>query len=558
MPSQETIENLVNLATEDWEVFSEVMKSYLVEDFNYFYNLTYLDFRLFVFTIYAWAVQEFENGTWCGGKYIAESAAFMQNNKWTMFIGARGHWKSMRFYAYVMWIIWKNLHDARHERIFYYSYKTTQSRDHVNLIKDLIKNSKIFEAFELQDRKSGADTLAIYSWDGRHNISIKAFGILESTRGKHGRYVLVDDPLKDDANPSKPTKVMEIKRLLKDVVESIPAPELGELHIVGTPMSSFDPWYDKVASKKYEISFNPAITIDKDGNEQAIWPERFSLEWLQEQRETGFIETTNGNLFSFAQEYLCEPRSIHNSFFDKKKLEKSIDSSLIDWDVADPHFVAEHEKFTPSVIYPVFAGLDLGKKKHPSHFAVFQYLPDHDKLIQIHSHWFEHINYTSEDEDEPTQLKYIKNAVKYFNISKIIFDNTRGEFETIIERNEVPQLEPRSISRNSKVSMAVEIENRLGTEKLKLLSEERQKSQLLALQADLSAIATSQGHADSFTSIGLVCLYVAKFRIAYNGNQTLKISSGNIRRAGEKFKSTMGKPQGLLRHNPSGFKQKRM
>jgi len=542
--SKEVIEDLVNLAVEDWDTFSDLMKVYLIDDFNFFYNLTYLDFRLFVFSVYAWAVQEYENGNWCGGKYVAESADFLQKNKWTMFVGARGHWKSMRFYAYVMHIIWKNLYDNRHERIFYFSYKTTQARDHVNLIKEFIKSSEIFTVLGLKDKKSSADTLAIYSFDDKHNISIRAFGILESTRGKHGRYVLVDDPLKDDSNPSKPTNVMLIKKLFKDVVESIPNPDNGILHVIGTPMSQFDMWYDKATSKKYKIEFKPAI-YEENGEEKALWPERFPLSWLIEQRESGYIETTDGNLFSFSQEYLCEPRSVHNSFFNKQKLEKSIDNSLIDWNMSDPRFVNKHERFTPDEVFPVYGGLDLGKKQHPGHLAIFQYNPHIDQLVQVHSHWFQKINYTSDDPEEPTQLKYLKDAVKYFNIQKIIFDNTRGEFETILERNVLPQLEPVSIGQRNKVSMAVEIENRLGTDKLKLLPEERQKSQLLSIQGDLSCIATSQGHGEPLTSIGLVCLHVAKFRKAQS--QTIKISSVDINRG--KFKPAMIKPIGLLKRD---------
>jgi len=550
--NKEVIESFVDLAIQDWDTFSDLMKTNLIEDFSYFYNLTYLDFRLFVFSVYAWAVQEYENGNWCGGKYIAESADFLQKNKWTMFVGARGHWKSMRFYAYVMWIIWKNFYDERHERIFYYSYKTNQARDHVNLIKELLNSSKIFKILELKDKKSSADTLAIYSFDGKHNISIKAYGILESTRGKHGRYVLVDDPLKDDQNPSKPTNVMLVKKLFKDVVESVANPDNGEIHVIGTPMSQFDMWFDKTASKKYAISFKPAIYTNENNEEVALWPERFPLKWLAEQRESGFIETTEGNLFSFSQEYLCEPRSIHNSFFNKDKLEKSIDPNLLDWNMADPHFVVEHPKFMPDVIYPVYAGYDPGKKLNPGHLAIFQYLPHVDQLIEIHSHWFDRINYVSEDNNELTQLKYLKDAVEYFRINKIIFDNTRGEFETILERNELPVLEPKSINHYNKTSMAVEIESRLGTEKLQLLNDQRQQIQLSNIQSNLSCISTSSGHGEPLTSIGLVCLYVSKFRKTQSG-QTFKISSGKINKAGEKFKNTMvGKPQGTLLKNPSG------
>ena len=549
---REILDSLVDLAVKDWESFSDVMKVYLIEDFNYFYNLTYLDFRLFTFTIFAWSVKQHDN-VWNSGQFVADACDHLQNNKKTMDIAGRGHFKSTRFYSYISWIIWKNLYDKLNDRVYYYSYKTTQARQHVNLFKRFLQNNETFQQLGIQDKKSAADTIAEYSWDGKHSIYIQAFGILESTRGLHSRYLFCDDPYKDDSDPNRPTKVLEVNRLFKDVLENIPFPDGGEIHVIGTPISTFDIWFTEGAKKTYSIQFKPAIVLGKDGEEKAVWPERFSLEWLKEKRDTGFIETPDGNLFSFAQEYLCEPRSVHNSFFNKQKLEKSIDHNLMDWNMSDPRFVNEHEYFKPDVIYPVYAGFDLGEKAHPSHLAVFQYEPEHDKLVQIHSKWFDKVRYLSEDKNENTQIKYLKDAIKYFNIQKIIFDNTRGEFQLLLEQNIIPELVPISFNRSNKMSMLVEMDNRLGTEKLKLLPEERQKSQILALQHDGSAISSSQGHADAAFSIALVCLHVAKFRKAQS--QTFKISSVDIINR-SKFKPSMIKPIGTLKRDFKNTRKK--
>ena len=555
--NNETIEELIKLAIEDWDTFNQLMLNYLITDFNYFYNLTYSSFALFTFSIFANSVKQHDNA-WDTGRFVADACDHLQYNKKTIDIAGRGHFKSTRFYSYISWLIWRNLYEEKNERIYYYSYKATQARTHINLLKRFIRNCDVFQTLELQDKKSAADTIGEYSWDGKHSIYIQAFGILESTRGLHSKFLLIDDPYKDDAGAStRPTKVLEVNKLFKDVLENIPFPKTGEIHVIGTPISTFDIWFTEGAKKDYSIRFQPAIITDEKGEERAVWPERFSLEWLQEKRNSGYVETPDGNLFSFSQEYLCEPRSVHNSFFDKKKLEASIDNSLIDWNISDPHFVAEHPKFTPDVIYPVYAGIDLGLKAHPSHFAVFQYIPEQDKLIQLHSKWFDKVPYVSENENDFTQIKYLKDAVDYFKINKIIFDNTRGEFQPILERNEIPQLEPISINHYNKMGMLVEMDSRLGSGKISLLNEQRQTSQILTLQSDTSAIATSQGHADSAFSISMVCYLVARFRKA-SGSQTYKISSGSINKAGEKFKNTMSKPQGTLLKNPGGRINKRM
>ena len=64
----------------------------------------------------------------------------------------------------------------------------------------------------------------------------------------------------------------------------------------------------------------------------------------------------------------------------------------------------------------LFAGFDVGKKRHPSHLVIFK--KEGSQLIQIHQSWLDGWSYSD-------QIQYLNDAAENFPISKGYIDNTR-------------------------------------------------------------------------------------------------------------------------------------
>ena len=149
----------------------------------------------------------------------------------------------------------------------------------------------------------------------------------------------------------------------------------------------------------------PAIT-DELGK-ITLWPEMFSFERLTEIRDKEI-----GNK-AFSKEYLCTPLWTEDAYFKREQIVDLIDPGLFNL------------KEVISKDYEVFAGMDIGKVRHPSHLAVFM-LAD-GFLIQIGSYWFDHWDYTK-------QVDFVNSLITPLRIRRIYFDATRGEFESFFEQ----------------------------------------------------------------------------------------------------------------------------
>jgi len=145
-----------------------------------------------------------------------------------------------------------------------------------------------------------------------------------------------------------------------------------------------------------------------------------------------------------------------------------------------------------------YAGWDLGKKAHPAHFAVFG-LDRSQRLVQVHSHFFDSVDYKD-------QIEYINQAIKSFGIAKVSFDNTRMELEGYIEKGELGgEYEPVVFTSKMKFAMASGLDRRMSNKEILFLKDERQGRHLLGVDNDLKSPTTAEGHGDAFWS---VCLSV--------------------------------------------------
>ena len=486
------------------------------------YEETYNSFYEFMERIFSVAMKA-KYGSWVSGPYIKSICDFLQYNMRTIYLGPRAHVKSVRYYAYIMWKIWRNKKDKKNIRIDYISFNQDLAAAHIGNLKELI-NKSFFLSEGLYDFDSTATSKAKYAWiepgipkEQLPIVEIGSFGILGGLRGGHPDILLVDDLYFDDLKKTsaaiEPDNVKKINNIFKKTILPMPLFD-DEIHIIGTPQSWADIWYadefvkkDESDTLKFVVRIQPAYT-DFDYKtkkfiegipHKALWPEMFPLAGLTSQMEMQGRQ-------SFLQEYLCCPRVSADSFFEQDRIEKSIqfghEDGLDNHDNGWSFKPFKKDEYQGCRIYGAY---DPAKSKNPAQFVVFSY--ENGVLRQILSKWFDQIDYSFMEEGKPSQFKYITDAVNHFGISKILADNTNSVLETALEKHEIPGMVGQKITHAMKTKMAGALQKHLGKPSLKLLSDERQKRALLAIQNDrLQAADSRDNHGESLTTIGFLVL----------------------------------------------------
>ena len=106
-----------------------------------------------------------------------------------------------------------------------------------------------------------------------------------------------------------------------------------------------------------------------------------------------------------------------------------------------------------------------------------------------------------------------------FNITRGYIDNTRGELE---DRGLNNVWRSMHFSTKSKNTMAQIFEQYVHSGNLKLLSDERQRQQILSVNNELKAPETPMGHGDAFFSIAMA------LQAAYESSVYQVQSLGNV------------------------------
>jgi hypothetical protein len=161
-----------------------------------------------------------------------------------------------------------------------------------------------------------------------------------------------------------------------------------------------------------------------------------------------------------------------------------------------PHTIDYALNAIPEVSVGAVAGLDLGKRRHPSHLAVL--LPIKSKIYQIASVWFDSEPYTK-------QISEIRHILKRYNVQLCYFDNTRRELDVLAERGELPDpLVGLVFDADLKHRLATRLELALESGELVLLDDPRQRKSILQVTNALEADENDEiGHGDAFWSIAL-------------------------------------------------------
>lgn len=396
-----------------------------------------------------------------------EWAKRIQDNRLTATLSARKHLKSNLMYAWVMWRLFKL---NENERGLYMSYNQKMSSYHTENIKLLIQSNPLFQGFK--DKTNGVTEID-YESNGNRFIC-EPSGILTFNRGWHGNFVICDDILQDPANELNFGVIDKINRIFMEQVMSLPK-EGGELHLVGTAQHAQDLFFKLKTNTSWNWQENKAIL--NEGDKLVLWKELFSYERLIE------IRNDIGDK-AFNREYQCFPVWSEDAYFKRDELMQVVNSQ----EDKRPGNQWKAGEFV--------AGLDIGKKAHPSHLSIFQ------RRNSIYTQFFQVF---MDGWDYTKQIEYIKGLIDYFIVDEIRYDATRGEFESFAEQNIINRRiwRPIIFGTKTKFQMAENLSKHVNNKTIKLINNQRMIDSVLSVNNELKAPETEIGHGDAFWSIAM-------------------------------------------------------
>ena len=421
------------------------------------------DIEFFIKNIFRRSYTEYKEPS-----HIYKWAKDMTNNSQVAILSARKHLKSTTVYSFLMWCVFNLKKDLE---VLYLSYNEEMARYHTRNIKELINKNDMFEGIE---NLTPAESILKYE---THNckIIIEPAGVMTFKRGRHPDIVICDDILADPSQELNLNVIDKINRIFFEDIMSLPK-EGGKIILVGTSQHVEDLfWQVKKKSKQFVWSENKAII--NEANKKVLWPEMFSYERLIQIRDEEIGEK------AFNKEYMCSPSWSEDSYFKKEEITNLIDTELKNNYIFDPDS-------------PVFAGYDIGKVRHPTHFTAFQH--KEGKIIQIWQEFMDNKDYTE-------QVERIKVLADKLNIRRIIFDDTRGELESFFESGVIRRGLWKGVkfSQQSKFEMAANFGRIIRRGSLRFQNDQRMIRSILSVNDRLESLETAEGHGDAFWSIAL-------------------------------------------------------
>ena len=428
--------------------------------------LDQMDLKQFKDVVFPHSFAEFVRGS-----YIDDVVDRLMASKYTMEVAPRDHFKSTRNYLEIMYVLLTSKDNVEKQ---YFSYIPKLAKYHIGKIKALLE-ANIWARTLLTDNKSKAETILDYTNQYGARITCHPQGILSFNRGIHSEYIYADDLLTDPDDKITPTKIYKVNKAVREQLFPM-LKEGGVMRFVGTPQTKEDFFFDKYIQEQFLTTVSPAIK--NENKRQVLWSEWMSYEKLvKTRRRIG----TRG----FNQEYMCVPAYDSDSYLSVSELAPCVDENLFDLKSYD----GQDE---------VIAGFDVGRKVHPSHFAVFR--KKGDLYIQLHSAWLDNMSYDD-------QIAYVKRAIEVYNIDIVNYDATGGEFSVMADRDELPyEMKPIIFNFKVKNGMATNLGGLINAKKIKLLDDQRQIRQMMAVTSDLNAVTTKEGHGDSFWSVALALM----------------------------------------------------
>ena len=366
--------------------------------------------------------------------------------------------------------IWRLLQATRDMSVLYLSYSDGMAKYHIQEINKTVNRNPIIKDW-MKNRSPKADYSFRYHIGTNKPVEIMHGGLFSFKRGMHVNGALVaDDILRDPENPLNIGQVTKVEDHF--LTESMFIPLKGvPVIVLGTPMLPGDILAKLQQDERFKSRVLPAL--DPTPTRRVLMPELYSEEWLLQQQKA--------RPKSFASEFMLIPHFSTEAYFDEEDIIKCEDETLRNASATIPYETTNQ----------IYAGFDVGKKRHPSHLVIFE--QDGDKLIQIHQSFLDGWSYSD-------QIEYLNDVAKNFGLTKGYIDNTRGELE---DRGLNRSWLPLTFSQKSKMTMAQIFEQYIHDGRVKLQKDERQKQQILSVSNDLKAPDTPMGHGDAFFSIAM-------------------------------------------------------
>jgi len=425
---------------------------------------------------------ELVEGQFLMGAHIREWTNRLEHSDFTSTISARDHSKSTTLRAYIGWRLHQLEEFERNLELFYFSYTVGGAREHLIKAKRYIESNPIMMA-RFESLSDAASVLDFKDKKTGLRFTATPHGIATFKRGLHGDVIICDDILRDPAHELDMTQITKVTRVVREeILGGIIRPETGVFHLMGTSMSKNDVFWDLKELEEFDWQIYPCW----DAEQNPLWPERYSTKFLRKKRRTL-------GRFAFAKEWEAVPVQTADTYLDVDMVDEAIGPQLPEG--VDP-------------MWPVYAAIDIGKKRHPSFYTEFALDLEGRRMIQIHKRWFDGWDYNRQKEYAKERAAHHKGRWK-----KFWFDNTDRAFESFLEAGDLPpHASPVVFSGSKNRAMATALDIVLTNGQIELRKDiwpkfdkqDRQREQMLAVNSSLQASATKLGHADSFWANAMV------------------------------------------------------
>ena len=411
---------------------------------------------------------------WHVGVLAEDIERCLQEGKNYVAVLPRFHFKSTILgHAFSVWQLLKSTRDCS---VLYLSYSDQMARYHISEMNKAVNRNPQIKDW-MKNKSPKADYSFRYSING-NPMEVAHGGLFSFKRGMHVNGALIaDDVLRDPDNPLNLGQIYKVEDHF--LTESMFIPLKGvPVIVLGTPMMPGDLLTKLQEDDRFMSRTLPAL--DPVPGRRVLMPELYSEEWLLQQQKA--------RPKSFASEFLLVPHLSTESYFEPEDITKCEVRSLQNHSAYKDYELKDMDN--------LFAGFDVGKKKHPSHLVIFR--RNGSEIEQVHQSWLDNWNYSD-------QIDYLNEVAKNFNIQKGYIDNTRGELE---DRGLNRVWKSMSFTTKSKNTMAQVMEHYVHSGNLRLLADERQRQQILSVNNELKAPQTPMGHGDAFFSISMALLAV--------------------------------------------------
>lgn len=401
---------------------------------------------------------------------------------------ARLHLKSTIAVGFLAWKIYRMVHGKarRFNEWLYIGYKEDGAEYQIKRLKRYI--AELPELYDGLTGNTDAESKVDYECsEGR--FVVNPAGMFSFKRGEHPDGIIADDILRDPQVKLDISQLKKLERIFLEELEPMPKKDIGELHVFGTAQDEDDLFSVLEKIPDYKSVECPAIINEK--TREVLWQQGFPYEKLIEYRARMGEK-------AFNKEFQCRAVRSEDSYFKGDTLDALTWSRLRNYSPIKANIGGERIYRTDFLRLNEwsYGGFDIGKKQHPSHLFVVG-VDRKGRLIQLCSAFLDGWEYKD-------QIVFLRAAVKYFKMGKLLYDDTRAEFEYLKEAGNLPEeMEGVTFTAKSKYSMATEVDNMVTEKQIRFLQDARQKRQLLSVDNDLQAVQTAEGHGDCFFSLNL-------------------------------------------------------